>query len=255
MPVGNLPGWRQVFADNFANDDVPLGSFSGCLRGATLLASHCAGLPASVDAKWWAYPDGWSGTPATGTYFPSQTLSIQNGVMDYFIHTATVGGRTYHMIDATMPKIPGGVGSRGGLLYGRYIVRARLDPLHGYHASFLLWPDSNVWPPEIDWPEGDFDSTASAFLHWQSGLSAIQRDAYPTGVSMSAWHTYEIDWTAAGCEFYLDGQLVGDTIGATSPDTPMHWVLQTGVSRQEGTPSNAIAGNVQIDWVVAYVPS
>ena len=39
MPVGDLTGWHQVFADDFTTD-VPIGSF-----------------PAEV-SKWTAYPDG-----------------------------------------------------------------------------------------------------------------------------------------------------------------------------------------------------
>src|SRR5207245_2889251 len=59
MPVGDIPGWHQVFADDFnAEAKAPLGSFSGCVDGPNLISSTCSGLPASVGAKWWAYPDG-----------------------------------------------------------------------------------------------------------------------------------------------------------------------------------------------------
>jgi hypothetical protein len=30
MPVGNLPGWHQIFADNFGGDSYPTGSLTGC---------------------------------------------------------------------------------------------------------------------------------------------------------------------------------------------------------------------------------
>jgi chitodextrinase len=258
MPVGDVPGWHQVFADNFANDHVPVGSFSGCSwpSGALITQLNCTGLAAypNVEAKWFAYPDGWSGTPTTGTYEPSQVMSIEGGMMNYNIHTAN----GVHMIAAAVPKIPGGAGILGGMSSGRYVVRARMDPLYGYHASFLLWPDSNVWPAdgEIDWPEGDFDSTGiSAFMHWQGGTSGASQDAYEVSASFNQWHTYAVDWTSSQCSFYMDGNLVGSSTDAANiPSTLMHLVLQTGTSFGESTPAAATAGNVQIDWVTAYAP-
>jgi hypothetical protein len=54
--------------------------------------------------------------------------------------------------------------------------------------------------------------------------------------------------------FYLDGNLIGRST-SNIPATPMHWVLQTGTSFSEPTPSNTTAGHVQIDWVAAYLPA
>jgi len=218
-----------------------------------MATSHCTGLPSAVDAKWFAYPDGWSGTPTTGTYDPSRVMSIENGVMNYYIHTTS----GVNMISAPEPKIPVNDGGWGGRLYGRYIIRARADSLPGYHLSFLLWPDSGVWPGdgEIDFPEADFDSgTINAFMHWQGGTSAASQDVYSVNASFDQWHTYEIDWSASAVSFYIDGNLVGSST-ANVPDTPMHLVLQTGTSYDEATPASSTAGNVQIDWVTAYAPS
>ncbi len=44
MPKGNLPGWKQVYANDFTLN-VPRGSFSGCTPKPTLDKSLCAGLP------------------------------------------------------------------------------------------------------------------------------------------------------------------------------------------------------------------
>jgi beta-glucanase (GH16 family) len=179
--------------------------------------------------------------------------------MDYFIHSETINGIDTHIIDAPLPKIPGGGGSWGGQTYGKYMVRMRVDSLPGYHVSFLLWPDSNNWPHdgEIDWPEADFDqSRTSAFMHWQSATSGSQQDAYTSNTAVSSgWHTYEIDWTANAVSFFIDGNLVGSSTDATKiPDTPMHLVLQVGTSFYEPTPTDADAGHVQIDWVTVYRP-
>jgi hypothetical protein len=174
MPVGDIPGWHQVFADDFATN-VPVGRFSGCRPASTLMQPRCSGLPASVAAKWWAYPDGWTDT-GTGTYYPSKVLSITKGVLDYYIHTGTIHRKKIHMISAPVPKIPGGVDNGGGLLYGRYVVRFRADALLRYHAAFLLWPDSGHWPfdGEIDFPEADLNGHIYAFMHHKGALRGSQ---------------------------------------------------------------------------------
>ena len=242
-----------MLAEDFTTPD-PIGSFSGCSPGSPLTGQYCSGLAGTpYYERWFAYPDGWSGTPTTGTYRPSKTLSFQNGLLDYYIHSE--GG--VHMIDAPEPKIPGGVAPGGGLLYGRYIVRARWDALNGYHVSFLLWPDSGAWPSdgEIDFPEADFDSTTvAAFMHHQGATCGCEQDAYSIASTPQHWHTYEIDWLPSEVAFYLDGSLIGRST-SNIPSTPMHWVLQTGTSFGEPTPSEDTAGHVQIDWVVAYKPA
>lgn len=256
MPVGDIPGWHQVFADDFAGDNVPVGAFSGCSwpQGTPVARLQCSGLAAypNVAAKWFAYPDGWPGTPSTGVYEPSQVLSIQDGVMTFHMHTAN----GIHMIAAAVPKIPGGSGPVGGQRYGRYMVRARIDPVRGYHVSFLLWPDSDVWPRdgEVDFPEANFDSSVvSGFVHWQDVFGEPQQASYSVATNFSDWHTYATDWTPTGCSFFIDGVLVGKS--AKSPATFMHWVLQTGTSVSQGAPVGAAAGDVQIDWVTAYAPT
>jgi hypothetical protein len=94
-------------------------------------------------------------------------MSVHDGLLDLHLHTGTVNGTEYHMIDAAVPKVPGGVNG-GGLMYGRYLIRARWDALSSYHISFLLWPDSENWPAdgEIDFPEANMGSAhVSAFMH------------------------------------------------------------------------------------------
>jgi beta-glucanase (GH16 family) len=252
MPVGDLSGWHQVFADDFSADpSVPVGGFSGCVDGANVMSSNCSGLPSSVGAKWWAYPDGWKDTSGNGTYTPSQVVSIENGVLNYNMHTS--GG--VHMVAALVPKIPGGA-NNNGLMYGRYVVRFRADALPGYKTAFLLWPDSGAWPRdgEIDFPEGNLNSTISAFMHYQGATAGSQQAAYPTGVTYTSWHTAVIDWTPGSCRFTLDGTVIG-TSTSNVPNTPMHWVLQAETALDGTIPSNTTAGNIQIAWVTAYTPA
>ena len=91
-------------------------------------------------------------------------------------------------------------------------------------------------------------------MHEQGGRSQGDADEFDTSTTYSSWHTATIAWTPTACTFVLDGHLVG-TARLHVPDTPMHWVIQTETSLDEANPSPSAAGNVQIDWVTAYVPT
>jgi beta-glucanase (GH16 family) len=205
-----------------------------------------------VAGKWSAYPDGWPDTTHNGTYYPSKVISIQNGVLNLYLHTEN----GIHMVSAPVPKIPGAVGSEGGLLYGRYVIRFKSDPIPGYKTAWLLWPDSETWPRdgEVDFPEGELDSTISAFMHRQDGTSGSDQDAFGSSITYTSWHTATLEWLPSSLRFFLDGQLIG-TSTSRIPNTPMHWVIQTETATDGSVPSDAAAGNVQIDWVTVYVPS
>jgi Glycosyl hydrolases family 16 len=246
MPTGNLPGWNQVFSDDFTTD-VPLGSFSGCTDGATVMTSNCSGLPASVSSQLWAYPDGWKDTSGNGTYAPSQVLSIHGGELDYNIHSSNGSS----LVSAVVPKIPGGPNGNG-LQYGAYAIRFRSDSLPGYKTAFMLWPDSNTWPldGEVDFPEGNLDGTMNAYMHQQGATSGSQQSAYSTNASYTSWHTAVIEWTPTSCRFILDGQVVGNSVSLV-PNTPMHWVLQAETALT-GQPASSVAGHLDIDWIAAY---
>ncbi len=232
MPVGDLAGWRQVFTDDFTTP-VPVGQF-----------------PAAVSSKWGVYPDGWKDTSRNGTYSPSRVVSIQNGVLNKYLHTADGLAR----VAAILPKIPGATSS-GGLPAGRFAIRFKSDPIPGYKVAWLLWPDSEVWPRdgEIDFPEGNLDSTISGFMHRQNGTSGGDQDSAHTTARFTSWHTAIIEWTPGRCRFILDGTVILDKTSRV-PNTPMHWVIQTETNLDGYVPSPSAAGNVQIDWVAVWVP-
>ncbi len=252
MPIGNLPGWTQVFTDDFPTN-VPEGGFSGCQATSNILTSSCSGLPASVRSKWWAYPDGWPDTTGNGTYMPSQVISIQNGIMD--LRMRNEGG--VNKVAAPVPIIPTATGPGGGMLYGRYEIRWRTDTTPGFKLAWLLWPDSENWPQdgEIDFPEGSLNGTISAFMHRQNGVNGGDQDAYGTSVPLGgAWHTTIVEWTPSSLKFYLDGQLIGNSTSRI-PDTPMHLVLQSETDMNGTLPATGAVANVQIDWIAVWEPA
>jgi len=224
MPSGDLPGWRQVFTDDFATP-VPLGGF-----------------PAAVASKWTAY----SGGPDTfghGWYDPQKVISVGNGMMNMYLRTE--GGR--HLVSAPLPIIPGHANAYQGLTYGRYAVRFRADAVAGYKTAWLLWPDSDNWSEgEIDFPEGTLNGRIEAFMHHRGNPQA--QDPFPTTATYGEWHTAVIEWTPQSVRFILDGTTIGtSTNTALIPNRPMHWVLQTETT--PAGPADTAKGNVQIDWV------
>lgn len=225
LPVGDLPGWRQTFVEDFTTD-APLGSFEDAYEGR------------------WATYEGARDTSGAGLYAESRVLSVQDGLLD--AHLRTEDGQA--LVAAPVPLVDG---SWGGQLHGRYSVRFRADPVPGYKTAWLLWPDSERWVDgEVDFPEGPLTGTISAFDHCVGAptKNCFTRD---TGVTYGDWHTATIEWTPGRVAFVLDGRLVGTSPQA--PSTPMHWVLQT--ETDHGPPPAAAQGHVQVDWVAVYEPA
>jgi beta-glucanase (GH16 family) len=135
-------------------------------------------------------------------------------------------------------------------------MRFRADPLPGYKTAWLLWPTSDTWPRdgEIDFPEGDLNSTICGFMHHMNGTSGSDQDGACSGSTYSGWHTAVLEWTPLACRFILDGKVL---MAPTSmiPSTPMRWVLQTETALGSVVPSDSTAGHVQVDWVAAYSPA
>jgi len=222
MPKGNLPGLRQVFADDFATTTA---------RGAFLK---------TYSSRWSAYGPGWKDTSGHGVYDGNRTLSTGGGLLDIYLHTE---GST-HYVAAPTPKMP-------KMTYGRYSIRFQADSLPGYKAAWLLWPDDDVWPAhgEIDFPEGDLNSNFSAFSHY--ARSGGGQAPFTLSATFGRWHTATIDWLPGKVVFYLDGRVVG-TNTRSVPSTPMHWVLQTETALRATAPASNVAGHVRIDWITAY---
>ena len=215
--AGNVPGFKLVFNEDF-NQNAAAGQFLNV-----------------YGSKWGTY-NGFRDTGGVGQY-SNNVISVANGVLDMYLHTEN----GVPQVAAPVPFING---SWGGSLYGRYSVRFRADSLPNYKTAWLLWPDSNNWSQgEIDFPEGELNSTIWAFNH-QVGNPSQNAMAVGTGASFTSWHTATTEWTPAGVKFYLDGNLVGSS--PVSPSAPMHMVLQTETS---GSPSASVAGHVQIDSV------
>lgn len=266
MPVGDLPGWKLVYADDLLTD-VALGQF-----------------PQAVSGRWDAYPNGWKDGTG-GTYRPSMTVTVKDSVMDIHQHSEIVNGVREYLSAVVLPKISQsnlfGGGKVDALSYARCELCWRVtDAVPGYKFVPLLWPADNKWPlnGEIDWPEGDANGNFAAFMHNQGAtvgpdaqgfypaapgaLGALKSrarrlvGAAASGVPLaSGWHVTTTEWLPNRCTFLLDGKKIGEAT-TRIPSTPMSWALQSQV--WYGTPKLPAVDaetHVQVDWARVLQPA
>ncbi|WP_376934894.1 glycoside hydrolase family 16 protein [Arthrobacter liuii] len=186
--------------------------------------------------KWTVYNG--PGHAGNGIRSP-QAWSVANGV-------ATVSG------DA--------VGATGGMSakfaqqkYGRWETRMRStarDPK--YHPVLILWPNNNASPncAEIDYAEGNSDSTMMKFFLHYACSGADHQAAMSTPVDSNQWHNYAVEWTPSGITGYVDGvKTFTDTTPAHQPSVGMHQTLQLDWF-PDGSATKP--SQMQVDWVRVY---
>ncbi len=238
MPVGDLPGWKQVFTEDFTDGDVPIGEFPDKTYRARWSANYFDGTPDTAAQT----------LKTRSGYYPSKVLSVHDGLLDMYLHTE----KGISMGAAPSPRFEkGGKRPFNSQTYGRYSVRFKADSLPGFKLAWLLWPDSKQWPEdgEIDFPEGDLSETIYAALHGP-GEKVTMLDQFRTKSRFTSWHIATIEWNPDRVEFFLDGKSIGTSTSAT-PDTPMHYILQTE-SCLTTCPHPETRGHVYVDWVAIW---
>jgi hypothetical protein len=238
VPVGDLPGWKQTFVDDFTLD-APLGSWGTTDSERVVYTGDHGG-------KWNVYPDGWSSTYTNGQpgYQPAKVLSVHDGQLDFFLHDV-------NNLPSGANPTPLVTGTSKYQTYGRYSARIKSDTgLGNYHAAWLLWPqnDVNGGCAESDFPEGNLNSTVSGFAHNATNCSNYStQDAFNTSTRFdSGWHTYTQEWGPGFRKYYVDGNLIGTSTTRVWAQ-PERWQLQT-----EPNGNTHTAGHLMVDWVVAY---
>ncbi len=223
MPVGDLPGWRQTFADDFLGEPL--------------------------DERWYLYDGTPGGDP--GGWFDHTHVSQSQGVLNIAgYRQSTPNGTIYATGGMNNAKV-------FSQAYGRFDIRFRMDHGYGIAYAMLLWPTADVWPPEIDLMEdnGKYRDMSSATLHYGSNDVHVTRTV---NGDFTAWHTAELDWTPGQLVYRLDGRVWTTITTSHVPDIPMSIAIQTQAWRcggsWEGCPNSSTPDrvNLQVDWVVAY---
>jgi hypothetical protein len=242
---GHSGVWTLKWSTNFSAP-VALGQFSGCDDNADGPNPSCSDLPASLRSQWWAYPWPWPDTatqrgyPVGGYYDPRQTIWISSDQMHIRVFRAGSSVRSA----AVVPK------AAMGQLYGKYVETFRVSQIApGYKSAHLLWPSGNA-DYEVDFPENEWDTSISAYVH-----AGGSQQSFDTNASWGTWHTTEIEWTPTRLSFFLDGKLIGTTTQGV-PDVPMDWIIQNeSALNGESAPLHSSA---QIDIasvsIYAYTP-
>jgi hypothetical protein len=137
--------------------------------------------------------------------------------------------------------------------YGAFFVRSR-DIGAGPNQAELLWPKSNIWPPEIDFNEngGGLTQTSST-VHWGADNNIDQRHL---SINMTKWHTWGVVWTPTSIIYVVDGRAWARIISPFEvPDVPMTLDLEQRTMCSEGRECPSVSSTMQVAWVAEYSPN
>jgi hypothetical protein len=248
-PRGDCGPFKQVYAENFNAQTVPVGAFSQCAGEGDF---RCAGLKTKYPRYYstlGAYPVGWTDTaghngdgnsgPVPGDYRPDKTMSViksSTGDGQMRVRMTYSGGR-----NQVAAVVPVKCNFRYGKVTERFIVRGPLsDRFKMAHLRYT--------PDEIDYPEagGTFKDPIYEYTH---GFASSAAQAAPNS-AWTSWHTYSTEITPGKVKFYFDGKLF-KTVSGDYPRSAF-WILQNesalGVSRVSGPTSQVI----DTTWLTCY---
>ena len=236
--------WKLVWSTHFPAS-APLGSFGGGGNGPSVNAPD---LPSALQSQWGAYPAGWPDTatqrdyPVGGYYDPAHTVWVSGGQLHIRMYREASG--PVH----SAALVPLAAQDR---MYGKYVETFRVSQIAaGYKSAHLLWPsngDQNTTSFEVDYPEDEWDTGISAYVH--DGDDPQQ--SFPANANWGSWHTTEIDWTPHRLAFFMDGKLIGATTSGV-PDVPMDWIIQneSALNGESAAPNSS--AQIDISHVAYY---
>ena len=231
MPVGDLPGWRQTFREDFNGSDLT--------------------------ERWWTYEGQPNGDPG-GWFLPSHVSQRDGRLIIKASREDTPNGNIY----AT-----GGISNSKSFsqTYGKFEIRFRMDDGYGINYVILLWPTDDRWPPELNIAEdnGTADRTLLTSTVHYGGHGSQSRFTTRAlgGQDFTQWHTVGVEWTRDLAIMFLDGKEWARYEGNVVPSTPMSLAIQAQAWPCGGyfsdcpnstTPREV---NLEVDWAVAYEPA
>ena len=223
LPASATQQWQLVASDDFSGS----------------LAPH-----------WSAY----QGSPAccTATTWKTSDVAVKDGRL---VITA--------QRDKQGQWITGGVSAAGWpqavRTYGKYVARVRVDKGQGISAVALLWPQSNKWPPEIDYYElsgADGERNQETATTHRAPDDAKQQSVYQG--DLTQWHTVSVEWLPKSITYFVDNKVIGKvTDPSFIPHEPM-WpafqmqIQQDNAGRALATATGAV--HMYVDAFDVYAP-
>jgi beta-glucanase (GH16 family) len=173
--------------------------------------------------------------------------------------------------DFTTPYTGGMIGTKGKFsqTYGRFEVRARYPSSNasGLHGGFWMLPVNNKYGP---WPNsGEIDvaewwstdpTLVPPSLHYK-GRHYASDTGWDCRISdVTGWHTYTVEWTPSGLDFFIDGAqcfsrspVPADPLEPPQPfDQPFSMILNFQVSMPSGTNKVSAATPFPATYEVDY---
>ena len=95
-----------------------------------------------------------------------------------------------------------------GFTYGKVLIRVRTNSVPDTDFLGILWPASNVPPPEMDFAvEGGttHTTTIGAILKYGADESSTLPDSVPANAGK--WHTLGVIWSPGEVQYTLDGHI------------------------------------------------
>jgi hypothetical protein len=203
-------------------------------------------LGSTIPDDWDTYQGQPGGDP--GGLFAQSHDIIGGGLLDI---------KTYQDLQYGNEWVTGGICLCGLApeTYGAYFERSRLTG-PGPTGVALLWPDANVWPPEIDFNEtGGGVRGSTATVHWITATNPNAQTQTKVAINMTKWHTWGVIWTRTKIIYTVDGRVWGSmNKSGDVPTIPMHLSLQSQTWCESGWACPTKPESMEIDWVSVYAP-
>ena len=235
----------------FAHSEYPVGvkalaAPSGVNPpGPTALAGYNLSYVANFTGT--SLPTGWyvfTGIPAgaPGGQFAANHVVVSNGLLQL---------NTWRDPKFQNRWVTGGLCQCGlSKTYGAYFIRSRVTG-PGPNEVELLWPTTNIWPPEIDFNEtGGIVNATSSTIHY-GPINLIEQRF--VSIDMEKWHTWGLVWTPTSITYIVDGQVWGTiTAVAEIAAKPMTLDFEQRQLCDSGKQCPSRPTSMLIDWVAEY---
>lgn len=230
MPTAVPAGFTRVFSEDF-NTPAAVGQFLNV-----------------YGSRFGTY-EGGHDTSGYGVWSSSKVLSVANGNLHYNLHSES--GQAY-----SSAAIPMSGGNYASFTYGQVGMAVKGSELgKGFKIAFLMWPSSNSWSNEVDFPENDDMSGAlkAVSLNYSpagngaNGFSGTSN----TGVSLADgnYHTFLLTWLPGSMTASIDGKVVQTFSGSAVPSQPMRVTLQAETDIGSGPVPTGSSASVDVPYV------
>ena len=186
----------------------------------------------SLDSSQWSVGFGWGDEHGSAEeLIVPENVVVENGLLR--LRLSDGGNRPHAGAVNTKDKVTFGPGS-----YAEAVIRA--PGADGTITAFWSKPNSEAWPPELDFVEiPDFDGSPTEShhtAHWSDATGSTRgkddsgRAVSPGGDLSERFHTYGCEWRENRVVWYVEGEEIGrltdaDALNALAAGAPYYMML------------------------------